>query len=109
MVAGTLQETKWFGCGAYEVGQSMVLTSGRSAPREGQTVQQCEGVALVLRRQALAAWKFGGHQWKAWNSRCVFIVLQVDKRPSSRVDLVSCYESTIAAIVGKTRMLFSRS
>ena len=38
VVAGALQETKWFGCGMYEVGESMVLTSGRSTPKEGQSV-----------------------------------------------------------------------
>ena len=54
MVAGALQETRWFGCGTYEVGDNMVLTSGRKAPREGQTVRRSEGVALVLKRQALA-------------------------------------------------------
>ena len=60
VVAGALQETKWFGCGTYEIGDSMVLTSGRSAPREGQSVQQGEGVALMIRGQALAAWRLGG-------------------------------------------------
>ena len=38
----------------------MVLTSGRSTPREGQPVQQDEGVALVPRGQALAAWRLIG-------------------------------------------------
>ena len=71
VVAEVLQETKWFGCGTYEVGDSMVLTLGRSAPSEGQSVQRGEGVALVLRGQALAAWRLGGQQWKAWSSRCV--------------------------------------
>ena len=42
-VAGALQETKWFSYGTYEVGDSMVLTSDRSAPREGRTVQRGEG------------------------------------------------------------------
>ncbi len=65
VAVGALQETRWFSCGTYEVGDSMVLTSGRSTPREGQTVQRGEGVALVLRGPALAAWKLGGQQWKA--------------------------------------------
>ena len=47
-----------------------------------------EGVALVFREQALAAWRLGGQQWKAWSLRCVSAFLQVDKRPSSRVHLV---------------------
>ena len=97
VVAGALQETKWFGCGTYEVGYSMVLTSGRNTPREEQLMQRGEGVALVLREQALAAWRLGGQQWKAWSSRCVSAVLQADKRPSSRVHLVSCYAPTRAA------------
>ena len=58
VVAGALQETKWFGCGTYEVGESMVLTLGRSTPRDGQSVKWGEGVAL--RGQALAAWRLGG-------------------------------------------------
>ena len=40
VVVGALQETKWFSCGTYEVGDSMVLTSGRGTPGEGQSVQQ---------------------------------------------------------------------
>ena len=59
VVVGALQETKWFGCGTYKVGDSMVLTSGRNAPRERQLVQRGEGVALVLRRQALPPWRLG--------------------------------------------------
>ena len=34
VIVGALQETKWFGCGLYEVGDSVVLTSGRSTPSE---------------------------------------------------------------------------
>ena len=97
VVAGALQKTKWFGCGTYEVGDSMVLTSGRNAPREGQSVQLGERVALVLRWQALAAWRLGGQQWNAWSSRCVSAVLQVDNRPSNRVHLVSYCASSKAA------------
>ena len=55
MVIGALQETKWFGCGAYKVSDSVVLASGRCTPREGECIQRGEGVALVLRGQALAA------------------------------------------------------
>ena len=78
-VVGALQETKWFGYETYEVSESMVLTSGRRTLTEGETVQREERVALVLREQALAAWRRGGQQWKAWSSRCVSAVLQVDK------------------------------
>ncbi len=97
VVVGALQETRWFSCGTYEVGDSMVLTSGRSTPGEGQTVQRGEGVALVLRGPALAAWKLGGQQWNACSSRCVTAVVQMNKRPSSKVHLVSCYAPTRAA------------
>ena len=63
VVAGALQETKWFGCGIlYEVVDSMVLTSGRSTLKEGQSVQWDKGVALVFRKQALAARRLGGQQ-----------------------------------------------
>ena len=91
VVAGTLQETKWFGCGTYKAGDSMALTSGRNAPKEGQIVQWGEGVALVFRGQALAAWRLGGQQWKAWSSRCILAVLKMGKRPSSRIHPVSCF------------------
>ena len=59
-------------------------------------MQWGEGIALVLRGQALTAWKLGGQQWRACSSRCLTAVLQVDKRPSSRVHLVSCYAPTRA-------------
>ena len=107
VLAGALQETKWFGCGTYEVGDSMVLTSGRSTPREGQSVQRGEGVALVLRGQALAAWRLGGQQWKAWSLRCVTAVLQVDKRPSGYIWCLVMHLPEQQ--VERTRMLFSRS
>ena len=60
-------------------------------------MQGGEGVALVLRRQALAAWRLGVQQWKAWSSRCVCAVVQVDKRLSRKVHLVSCYAPTRTA------------
>ena len=58
VVVGALHQPKCFGCGTYEVDNSMVLTSGRSAHREGQTLQQGEGVAL--RQQAIARGGFRG-------------------------------------------------
>ena len=36
VVIGALQETKWFGCGTYKVSDSMILTSGRRKPGEGE-------------------------------------------------------------------------
>ena len=94
---GALQETKWFSCGAYKVSDSTVLASGRRTPSEGECIQRGEGVALVLRGQTLAAWRCGGQQWKAWSSRCMSAVLQVDKRTVSRIHVVSCYALTRAA------------
>ena len=76
VVIGALQETKWFGCGAYQVSNSMVLSSGRRTPSEGECAQRGEGVALELRGKALAAWRRGGQQWKAWSLRCVSAVLR---------------------------------
>ena len=38
VVVGALQEPKCFGCGTYEVDNSMVLTSGTCARRKGQTL-----------------------------------------------------------------------
>ena len=65
VVAGASQETKWFGCGTSEVGNSMVMTSGWSALRKGQTVQRGDGVSLVFRQKSSAALRLGGQQWKA--------------------------------------------
>ena len=60
VVIEAIQETKWFGCGAYKVSDIMVLNSGRLTPCEGECAQRRAGVALVLRGQALAAWRRGG-------------------------------------------------
>ena len=76
---------------------SMILASGRRTPSEGECAQRGEGVALVLRGKALAAWRHGGQQWKAWSSRWVSAILQVDKRTVSRIHVVSCYAPTRAA------------
>ena len=65
VVAGASQKTKWFGCGAYEVGNSMVMTSGWSALRTGQTVQRGDGVSLVFRQKSSAALRLGGQRWTA--------------------------------------------
>ena len=48
VVVGALHETKWFGSEVYEVGGSVLLTSGRVTPASGEAVQRGEGVALVL-------------------------------------------------------------
>ena len=92
-VAG-LQETKWFGCEVYDVGRSVVLTSGRPLPGEGDGFQRGEGVAIVLLDWAVEAWKTGGCQWKALSSRIVTASLEVEKK---KFHIVSCYAPTRAA------------
>ena len=57
MVAGALQETKLFGCGTYNFGDSMVLTSGKRSPREGQSVQLVREWHLCLEGRH---WQHGG-------------------------------------------------
>lgn len=90
VTVGALQETRWFGSEVYEVGESVLLTSGRPTPATGEMVQRGEGVALVLRGSALSAWKRGGKQWKAWSSRCVSACL-------GKLHVMSCYAPTRAA------------
>ena len=51
-VAG-LQETRWFGQETYSVGDSVVLSSGRSLPPKGESLHRGEGVAVVLRGRAM--------------------------------------------------------
>ena len=97
VVVRALQETKWFGSEVYEVGGSVLLTSSRVIPASGEAVQRGEGVALVLRRLALDAWKRGGKQWKVWNSRCVSACLQLAGCGSQKLHVVSCYAPTRAA------------
>ncbi len=76
-----LQETKWFGCEAYHVGASMVLTAGRKVSGQTDGVRQRgEGVAIVLTGPAINAWRSGGNRWKAWSSRLVSASLKVGKR-----------------------------
>ena len=66
-----LQETKWFGCEVYQVGGSIVLTSGREKPALNDSKQRGEGVAIMLSGPAVDAWKRAVKQWKAWSSRVV--------------------------------------
>ena len=95
VVVGALQETKWFGSEVYEINESIILTSGRSKPAEGEAIRRGEGVALVLRGLALVAWKCGGKQWKAWSSRAVSTSLQMDGS-TKRIHMVPCYAPTRA-------------
>ena len=61
VVVGALQETKWFGCEVYKVGESMVLTAGQEVPTEGVVrevrVLQC---IIMLSGEAASVWKAGG-------------------------------------------------
>ena len=93
---GALQETKWFGDNVYEVQGSVVVTAGRPTPADGEPIQRGEGVALVLMGSALAAWRRGGKQWKAWSSRCVSALLAFTGR-TGRLHVLSCYAPTRAA------------
>ena len=97
IVVGALQEARWFGSEVYDVGDSVVLTAGRSTPAQGQPVQRGEGVALVLRGLGLSAWRRGGKLWKAWSPRCVSASLQMDESAQSRLHVISCYAPTRAA------------
>ena len=92
-----LQETKWFGSGLYHVGDSVILTSGRKIPSDGEPVQRGEGVALVLSGPAIEAWKDGGEQWKAWGSRLVSAKLQLNNKRTGKLHVLLCYAPTRAA------------
>ena len=75
-----LQETKWFGEAVYEVNGGVLLAAGRPTPADGVSIRRGEGVALVLLGPALAVWKLGGKQWRAWSSRCVSAFLEFPGR-----------------------------
>jgi len=96
VVAG-LQETKWFGSNIYKVGKSVILSSGRDVPKEGESRQRGEGVAIVMSGPAVSAWKAGGSQWKAWSSRLVTATMETGKGKSGRLHILSCYAPTFAA------------
>ena len=94
-----LQETKWFGSGVYEVGESVVLAAGRPVPGDGVVKQRGEGVAVVLSGVAVSAWKDSGKCWKAWSSRLISVKLKVARgnRNKCFVYVFSCYAPTYAA------------
>ena len=75
----------------------MVLTAGREVPGRGVVQLRGEGVAIVLSGPALSAWKAGGSQWKAWNSRLVTAKVKVGSGRSSHLHILSCYAPTFAA------------
>ena len=98
-----LQETKWFGSEVYRVAGSVVLTSGREKPAQGDTVKKGEGVAILLTDWALDAWKAAG---RAWSSRAVSACLQLGGRSRDKLHIVSCYALTIAASRQEKNTLF---
>ena len=59
--------------------------------------QRGEGVAIVISGPVLSAWKAGGSQWKAWNSRLVTATLKVGSGRSSHLHILSCYAPIFAA------------
>ena len=97
MKVTALQEIKWFGSEVYRVEGSVVLTSGREKPVQGDTAKRSEGVAVVLTDWAIEIWKAAGKQWKAWSSRAVSACLQLGGRSRDKLHIVSCYAPTRAA------------
>ena len=91
-----LQETKWFGRRVYIVGECVVLTAGQETPQGNESKQRGEGVAIVLSKEAVTAWKAGGEQWNAWGFRIVKVSLGSGKGSSSRIHILSCYAPTFA-------------
>ena len=71
------KETKWIGSGVYEVGESVVLATGRPVPGDGIVKQRGEGVAVELSEVAVSAWKDTGKSWKAWSWRLIGVKLKV--------------------------------
>ena len=113
MKVPALQNTKWFGSEVYRVAMSVVLTSGREnpaqgdtvkrgtsgreKPAQGDTVKRGEGVTIVLTDCAIDAWKAAGRQWKACSSRAVPACLQLGGRSRDKLHVVSCYAPIRAA------------
>ena len=58
--AASISETKWFDCNIYEIGNHVMLHSGRASPKEGNKVDRGEGVGIVLSPSAVIAWRKGG-------------------------------------------------
>lgn len=93
-----LQETKWFDNNMYSVGNSLVLTAGRSIPVTEHSVRRRgEGVAIVLSDQAVAAWRAGGSKWKPWSARMISVSIKVGPNISDCLHVFSCYAPTFAA------------
>ena len=90
-----LQETKWFGREQYVVAEAVVLAAGRPIPVDN--FMRGEGVALVLRSRARAAFECGGSQWRAVSSRILSCKLKWSCRESPQEDgstwmhIIVCY------------------
>ena len=93
-----LQETKWFGSEQYVVAEAVVLAAGQPIPVDN--FMRGEGVALVLRSRARAAFACGGSQWRAVSSRILSCKLKWSCRESPREDgstwmhIIVCYAPT---------------
>ncbi len=85
-----LQETKWFGEAVYQVGESVVIGSGRPVLASEECGQRGEGVDIQ-------AWRAAGQQWKAWSPRQVSPCLQTGRRKADHIHVLSCYAPTRAA------------
>ena len=101
-----LQETKWFGSGVYEVGESVVLAARRPVPGDGVVKQRGEGVAVVLSGVAVSAWKDAGKSWKAWSSRLISVKLKVARGTGiSVLYMCSVVMHQLMQLVERKRML----
>ncbi len=59
------------------MGRSVVITAGRPTPKEDQSKQRGEGVAIVLRCHAIDAWK---KLRNSWGSRLLRVTLDTGRR-----------------------------
>lgn len=87
---------KWVGDEVNSVGESLVLTVGRAVPGHGQWKKRVEGVAIVLMRSAVSAWKAGGCHWKAWSLRLITVTLVTERNSADYLHILSCYVPTFA-------------
>ena len=101
-----LQETKWFGSGVYEVGESVVLAAGRHVPGDGVVKQRGKGVAVVLSGVAVSAWKDAGKCWKAWSLRLISVKLKVARGNRDKcLYMCSVVTHQLMQLVERRRML----
>ena len=106
VVVDALQETKWFGCEVYRVGESVVLSAGREVPEMGIR-QRGEGVAIVLSGEAAMAWRAGGSQWKARSSKLITSKLVTGSGNCGSLHVLSCYAPTFLASREEEKKFFN--